>query len=94
MNPGAKAEAISCVGENWNLFQRAAKIAMLNPAVVNHFKKNKLFNFFAYEQWLTTQPSSNVSTVPTEAERNGDFSRALTPQGAPAHHLRPLHHSL
>ncbi|HZT28398.1 MAG TPA: TonB-dependent receptor [Bryobacteraceae bacterium] len=43
--------------------------------------KNKLFNFFSYEQWRTTQPSSNVSTVPTAAERNGDFSHSLTPQG-------------
>jgi len=43
--------------------------------------KNKLFNFFSYEQWKTTQPSSNISTVPTDAERNGDFSQALTPDG-------------
>jgi hypothetical protein len=49
-------------------------------------KKNKLFNFFSYEQWRSTQPSSNVSTVPTAAERNGDFSQALTPSGA----LRPI----
>jgi hypothetical protein len=45
-------------------------------------KKNKLFNFFTYEQWRATQPSSNVSTVPTDLERSGDFSRTLTPQGA------------
>src|SRR2546426_2857506 len=47
----------------------------------NPIKKNKLFNFFAYEQWIATQPTSNVSTVPTEAERNGDFSHSFTPQG-------------
>ena len=47
----------------------------------NPIKKNKLFNFFAYEQWIATQPSSKVQTVPTEAERNGDFSHSLTPQG-------------
>jgi hypothetical protein len=45
-------------------------------------KKNKLFNFFVYEQWKATQPSSNVSTVPTDLERGGDFSRTLTPSGA------------
>src|SRR5579883_1775722 len=49
--------------------------------------KNKLFNFFAYEQWRSTQPSSNVSTVPTAAQRNGDFSQTLTPSGA----LRPIY---
>jgi hypothetical protein len=48
----------------------------------NPIKKNKLFNFFVYEQWRATQPSSNVSTVPTDLERAGDFSRTLTPQGA------------
>ena len=48
----------------------------------NPIKKNKLFNFFVYEQWRATQPSSNVSTVPTDLERTGDFSQTLTPQGA------------
>ncbi len=47
----------------------------------NPIKKNKLFNFFVYEQWRATQPSSNVSTVPTDLERAGDFSQTLTPQG-------------
>jgi hypothetical protein len=44
--------------------------------------KNKLFNFFAYENWKVKQPSFTESTVPTTAERAGDFSKALTPQGA------------
>ena len=43
--------------------------------------KNKLFNFFAYEKWKVKQPASNQSTVPTTAERGGDFSHSLTPQG-------------
>lgn len=48
----------------------------------NPIIKNKLFNFFVYEQWRQTQPTSNVSTVPTDLERQGDFSRTLTPTGA------------
>jgi len=48
----------------------------------NPILKNKLFNFFSYEQWRSTQPSSNQSTVPTDLERTGDFSRTFTPQGA------------
>jgi hypothetical protein len=43
--------------------------------------KNKLFNFFSYEQWRATQPSTAVETMPTDAEKNGDFSHSLTPQG-------------
>jgi hypothetical protein len=44
--------------------------------------KNKLFNFFAYEQWISTQPSSKEETMPTAAQKSGDFSQTLTPQGA------------
>jgi Carboxypeptidase regulatory-like domain len=47
----------------------------------NPIIKNKLFNFFAYEQWWATEPSSVQQTLPTADERNGDFSGALTPQG-------------
>jgi len=43
--------------------------------------KNKLFNFVAFEQWRATQPSSIYETMPTAAEKNGDYSQALTPQG-------------
>ena len=43
--------------------------------------KNKLFNFFSYENWKVKQPASNQSTVPTALERTGDFSHSLTPQG-------------
>jgi hypothetical protein len=51
-------------------------------AAVGHpIIKNKLFNFFAYEQWKATQPSSQRETMPTAAEKTGDFSQALTPQG-------------
>jgi hypothetical protein len=49
----------------------------------NPIKKNKLFNFFVYEQWRQTQPASaHTSTVPTDLERGGDFSQTRTPQGA------------
>jgi hypothetical protein len=43
--------------------------------------KNKLFNFFVYEKWKVLQPASKVETMPTDAEKNGDFSHQLTPQG-------------
>jgi outer membrane receptor protein involved in Fe transport len=49
--------------------------------------KNKLFTFFSYEQWKTTEPISTVNTLPTDAEKAGDFSQALTPDGS----LRPIY---
>ncbi len=50
--------------------------------VSNAIKKNKIFSYFVYEQWRTTQPQTTQSTLPTDLERNGDFSRTLTPSGA------------
>ncbi|MGH9663697.1 MAG: carboxypeptidase regulatory-like domain-containing protein, partial [Bryobacteraceae bacterium] len=50
-------------------------------AVGHPIIKNKLFNFATFEQWRATQPSAKEETMPTDAEKGGDFSRALTPQG-------------
>jgi hypothetical protein len=47
----------------------------------NPIKKNKLFNFFSYEQWSTKDPRNAIMTLPTELERAGDFSQTLNPDG-------------
>jgi hypothetical protein len=47
----------------------------------NPIKKNKLFNYFAYEGWRTIEPRSVQNTLPTDLERAGDFSRSLNTQG-------------
>ena len=40
--------------------------------------RNKLFFFYAYEAYVGQQPpAQTIGTVPTEAERNGDFSALL-----------------
>lgn len=52
--------------------------------------KNKLFNFFSYEKWNATQPSYKEMTMPTDAERTGDFSQALTSDGKPRIIYDPL----
>lgn len=48
----------------------------------NPIKRNKIFNFFSYEGWRTIEPRSLFQTLPTDLERNGDFSRSLNTQGA------------
>ena len=40
--------------------------------------RNKLFWFFAFEGLQDSTPNSNFLTVPTAAERTGDFSQLLT----------------
>lgn len=43
--------------------------------------RNRLFNFFSFEDWKTAQPWNFSRTMPTELQRNGDFSRTLTARG-------------
>lgn len=40
--------------------------------------RDKTFFFFSWEQYRQKQGSTNLSTVPTDAERQGDFSAFLT----------------
>jgi hypothetical protein len=44
-------------------------------------KKNKIFNFVSYEAWRTINPLAVLNTLPTAAERAGDFSQSLNTQG-------------
>lgn len=44
-------------------------------------KKNKLFTFFSYEGWRTINPLTVQSSLPTAAERTGDFSKSVLPDG-------------
>ena len=48
------------------------------PMVLPHFNgRNKLFWFFAFEGLKDSQPNPTFLTVPTDAERQGDFSALL-----------------
>lgn len=44
-------------------------------------RKNKLFNFVAYEGWRQIDPQTLVNTLPTELERQGNFSQSLNASG-------------
>lgn len=52
------------------------------PKIING--KNKLFFFFGSEGIRQSEPEPTFSTVPTEAQRNGDFSQLLTIPGTGA----------
>ena len=49
------------------------------PHVVD--TRNKLFWFFAWESMKDAQPNPYTTTVPTDAERKGDFSQILNTDG-------------
>jgi Carboxypeptidase regulatory-like domain/TonB dependent receptor len=50
--------------------------------------RNKLFWYFGYESLPDSTPSTSTQTIPTDAERNGDFS-ALLPLGCPSGYQTP-----
>ena len=57
------------------------RIHMYGGTLGNPIKKNKIFNFFAYEQWRKTDPNDLIHTLPTDREREGNFSQSLNAVG-------------
>jgi hypothetical protein len=49
---------------------------MMGGTLGNPILKNKLFNFFSLEYWKVSNPNSYSNTMPTELEKNGDFSQS------------------
>ena len=56
------------------------------PKVFNG--RDKLFWYFGYESLPDSTPSTSTQTIPTDAERTGDFS-ALLPLGCPTGYQNP-----
>ena len=54
---------------------------MYGGTLGNPIKKNKLFNFFSYEQWRKTDPNDLIHTLPNDLERDGNFSQSLNAVG-------------
>jgi hypothetical protein len=72
-----------------NVFTRAPNVVRNHVGggtVGGPIIKNKLFTFVTYEQWKNRQPYTKVMTLPTDLERQGDFSRTLNRAGD----LRPI----
>ncbi|MBL8215416.1 MAG: carboxypeptidase regulatory-like domain-containing protein [Bryobacterales bacterium] len=57
------------------------RVHMWGGTLGNPIIKNKLFNFFSYEQWRKTDPNDFINTVPTDLERAGNFSQSLNAAG-------------
>jgi hypothetical protein len=62
--------------------QNATRQQMGGGNFGNPIIRNKLFNFFSYEKWHIGSPGSYTRTVPTPAERSGDFSHTLAADGS------------
>ncbi len=66
INPGQDTSAL-----------RGTKLRMYGATAGGPIKQNKIFSFTAFEQWNDQRPLTIVRTVPTEAERRGDFSQSV-----------------
>ena len=53
----------------------------------NPILKNKLFTFNTYEAWSQKDLRNQILTLPTELERQGDFSRSFNQNGNAADDL-------
>ncbi|WP_161557384.1 TonB-dependent receptor [Acidisarcina polymorpha] len=89
--------AANCVGANdtpqcTNLYGRPDDkqndygVSLGGPATIPHLfnASNKVFFFFAWEQLKRTIGGTQVSTVPTVAERGGNFTDLYNPAAPPA----------
>ena len=81
------AAGVNRPGYNYNQFGATAGGPVFIPKVYNG--KNRIFWFFAYEGLKDSDPATspietstplNYATVPTAAERTGDFSALLAPK--------------
>ena len=60
---------------------RGSELRMYGGTLGGPIKKNRIFSFTSFEQWDDTRPLSILRTVPTQAERNGDFSQSALTNG-------------
>ena len=57
--------------------RRGTELKMMGGTVGGPIKKNKIFTFTSFENWDDNKPVTYVRTVPTDLERNGDFSQSV-----------------
>jgi hypothetical protein len=72
---------LSAEADRTRFVQNATRQHMGGGTFGNPIIRNKLFNFFSYEKWHINSPGSYTRTVPTSAERGGDFSHTLAADG-------------
>jgi hypothetical protein len=56
---------------------KGSELGMLGGTVGGPIRANRFFYFTSFERWNESRPLSIVRTVPTELERQGDFSQSV-----------------
>lgn len=74
--------ALNALTDRTNNTKVAARNNMWGGTLGNPILKNKLFNFFSYEQWRPRDPLTQIRRMPTDLERNGNFTQTFGNTGA------------
>ena len=73
--------ALNAVADSTNHTPNPERNHIAGGTIGMPLKKNRIFNFTAFERWLNNTPVSSVYTLPTSLERVGDFSKSLNAAG-------------
>ncbi|MBL8210249.1 MAG: TonB-dependent receptor [Bryobacterales bacterium] len=73
--------AINAVADHITRRANLTRSNVLGGTLGNPILKNRLFNFASYEMWRMNNPLSIANTMPTAAERTGDFSASRNASG-------------
>ena len=73
---------LNAIANRTTLGTNSTRQNMIGGTLGNPIFKNKLFNFVSIEYWKVGVPGSFVTTVPTAAERSGDFSHTYNVDGS------------
>lgn len=75
--------ALNALADRMTLTNNLTRQNTYGGTLGSPIRKNKIFNFFAYENIHLANPySTRIETLPTAAERTGDFSGQLNTKGA------------
>lgn len=69
--------SLNALADRTTRVKAAARNNMWGGTLGNPVIRNKIFNFFSWEQWRPREPLNYIVTLPTALERTGDFSRSL-----------------
>lgn len=73
---------LSAEADRTRFTENAQRQNMFGGTLGNPIWKNKIFNFASLEYWKIASPAGYTRTVPTQLERNGDFSQTLAADGS------------
>jgi len=73
---------LNAIADRTTMGTNSTRQNMIGGTLGNPIIKNKLFNFVSIEYWKVGAPGSFVTTVPTAAERGGDFSHSYNVDGS------------